>query len=279
MKNNFFKNILFLVALVLSFGVGGVTALTLVADDIIYNPKNSDFAVDNAQDALDQLYDMVENYSGGGMKSVIYLGTEKSYNIKTLYPDVDYTTLTNDNFIVGTEGSDYSYNGSSSTGYTCYQTSGGYSVDLGNKNYNCSRTMSATHSYNALTGVLTITSSNATPFAYFVVKPEKGIVDLGSAAGTYNIKELYPNIDYTKLTVDHFAVGFTSGTHSYSSSKKVSGYCYPSDTSGGYQVNSNWSYSCSGAVKTTKSYDASTGVLTVTASNATPFVYLLKGLM
>ena len=43
----------------LVFSSIGVVALTLYADDIIYNPSNTEFNVEDAQGALDYLYTKV----------------------------------------------------------------------------------------------------------------------------------------------------------------------------------------------------------------------------
>ena len=57
-NNRYSRTALFIIAFILTFGIGSVTALTLYADDIIYNPSNPDFAVDDAQTALDTLYEL-----------------------------------------------------------------------------------------------------------------------------------------------------------------------------------------------------------------------------
>lgn len=69
LKNNKYKGIKIAVIssliTILVSGIGTVTALTLYADDIIYNPSNNAFNVDNADDALNELYKLVEGKSGG----------------------------------------------------------------------------------------------------------------------------------------------------------------------------------------------------------------------
>jgi len=69
MSNNNLK-IVFLTVIIcfLLFGGIGVVALTLYADDIIYNPTNSEFTVDNAQSALDELYQLVDESSVGDIR-------------------------------------------------------------------------------------------------------------------------------------------------------------------------------------------------------------------
>ena len=54
---------IFLLALTisLSFGIGGVIAITLKANDVIFNPSDSEFAVDNVEDALNKLYEVANS--------------------------------------------------------------------------------------------------------------------------------------------------------------------------------------------------------------------------
>ena len=60
MKNKFIKiSLVILTIFTLVSGIG-VIAITLVADDIIYSSSHDEWNVDNAQDALDELYELVE---------------------------------------------------------------------------------------------------------------------------------------------------------------------------------------------------------------------------
>ena len=56
------KYVLIILIAICLFASGGVVALTLYADDIIYNPTDSNFKVDNAQSALDELYNMIDSF-------------------------------------------------------------------------------------------------------------------------------------------------------------------------------------------------------------------------
>lgn len=85
---------------------------------------------------------------------VFYLGTGTSFNIKTLLPDVDYTTLTSSNFIVCQS----ILNGSGYQGDSFTPNSDG--------NYNAGSYLSVggstpSYSYNATSGVLSVTVAKA----------------------------------------------------------------------------------------------------------------------
>lgn len=106
-------------------------------------------------------------YSGGGSYAIkgvfvlkpeklIRLGTGTSFNIRELLPNVDYTQLTADNFILRASGT-----ASESTQRVKEHVKA--SVSLG-------ASMSFTKSYNASTGVLNIGFSGLTNEVFFVKK-------------------------------------------------------------------------------------------------------------
>ena len=74
----------------------GVVAYSLASKDIEYDNTNTGMSATNVQDAIDELRNVVIN----GSAKVYYLGSGTSFDLKTLLPDVDYTTLTAANFIV-----------------------------------------------------------------------------------------------------------------------------------------------------------------------------------
>ena len=276
MKKNLNKRIIitFIISGII-FGSIGVYASNLYkASDIAYTKK--DGTISNVNDEINNLYEIIENGSNNSNEiSIVSLGTATSYNIKEMFPSIDYKQLTNDNFIVGTENADYTFTGTGSSGVHCYPSSGGYDTSV-TVSYTCNRSASISKSYDASTGILTVTATNATPFSYLILNPESTVVYLGAGDKEYNIKELYPGIDYTKLTTDNFSVGFTSGSHSYKQSKSVGHRC--AQTSGGYDNTQSASFTCTGTISVTKSYDPSTGILTITGTNVSgTFVYLLKG--
>lgn len=92
------KNIIigFVIGIIVMSGVGVVAATMYYSNQISYTPTDTSWNVDNVETALNELYDEINN-----KVSVIYLGTGTSFNIKTLLPDIDYTKLTIENFIVG----------------------------------------------------------------------------------------------------------------------------------------------------------------------------------
>ena len=111
----------------------------------------------------------------GGTGKVYYLGTGTTFDIPTLLPDIDYTQLTADNFIVG-----ISSKSSASASYTPSGTS--------KQTYTATGTaLSITKSYNSSTGTLTLggytenvtvvstsggtgtTTTNCTCFVYVVL--------------------------------------------------------------------------------------------------------------
>lgn len=257
------------------FGCFSVYASSLYkASDIVYIKQ--DGTQTNVNDAINSLYEKINNISNSSDGiSIVRLGSATSYNIKEMFPSIDYKQLTNDNFIVGTENADYTFTGTGSSGVHCYPSSGGYDTSV-TVSYTCNRSASISKSYDASTGILTVTATNATPFSYLILNPESTVVYLGAGDKEYNIKELYPGIDYTKLTTDNFSVGFTSGSHSYKQSKSVGHRC--AQTSGGYDNTQSASFTCTGTISVTKSYNPSTGILSITGTNVSgTFVYLLNG--
>ena len=97
------------------------------SNEISYNPANSNFKVNNVESALDSLNNDFTSYksnmlsilNGKGLNvtestpiseiedglsdlkpnAVVYLGRGTSFDLKTKVPDIDYTSLTSDNFI------------------------------------------------------------------------------------------------------------------------------------------------------------------------------------
>ena len=120
------------------FGTAGVVALTLYADDIIYNPSNSNFNANTAEDALNELYELVQNTSGtDGKIESLGTSTTHSYDMKALYPN-EYQNFTVDDFVVEVKtGSNQSssYNSDSYLSRTDHNaiSVGTYTL---NKNYN-----------------------------------------------------------------------------------------------------------------------------------------------
>lgn len=80
-------------------GIVGVSAATLYySNKVSYSNENS--SVTDVKTALDELYSLTK--SGTNKSAIYYLGTGTSFDIKTLFPDVDYNSFTVDNFIIGT---------------------------------------------------------------------------------------------------------------------------------------------------------------------------------
>lgn len=77
-------------------------------------------------------------------------------NIKTRYPDIDYTKLTSADFVA-------SYKSDSSQSKSAYSAEGNpdtYYVNANSLTVNCS--------YNASTGVLSVTNSTNSAFSYYI---------------------------------------------------------------------------------------------------------------
>lgn len=112
--------------------------------DIINSLKDKGLDLNNNSSYKD-IKDKIDNM--GGTK-IYYLGTGTSFNIKTKLPDIDYTQLNANNFIIGASSS------SNTTGtrktYQTHQYISGKTTG-----FNLSK------SYNATTGVLTV-SGNVT---------------------------------------------------------------------------------------------------------------------
>lgn len=139
LKNNKYKGIKIAVIssliTILVSGIGTVTALTLYADDIIYNPSNTNFKVSDAKGALDKLYESISQKGGGN--AVVF--TSSPVDMKQ-YTD-RWAELTNADFKVGA-------------------TSAGSSASAKNGNTGtCSTNYTIGYSYNAATGQLTFSAS------------------------------------------------------------------------------------------------------------------------
>ena len=87
---------------------GVVYAATLIdSKDVTYTPSDNEFDANNVSDALNTLYNRVSALESSS-STVYYVGTttdfsansSTSYNIKTKFPNIDYTTLTKNNFLV-----------------------------------------------------------------------------------------------------------------------------------------------------------------------------------
>ena len=134
----------------------GVCAYTISSSDVSYDNSTSGLEADNVNDALDNLYDMAAN--AGSTLSIVELGTAASYNISELYPDIDYTKLTLDNFFY--KISDRAF------GNVTSNMRGSSSAAFG--------VSAPTVSYDNTTGVVTFTQANIntiggenTPHGYF----------------------------------------------------------------------------------------------------------------
>lgn len=180
----------------------------------------------------------------------IDLGTAQTFNIRTLLPNVDYTQLTTNNFVIVTSST--LSHGSTPVYYEGQRTY---------VNESC------TKSYNSSTGVLTcrlnwnyLASGNVDTTDYaschvYYVKDISKLISLG-AGTSFNIRTLYPNL-YQSLTVDNFAM-ITINNASDSA------------RSSGSRV--------SASVTFTKSYNSSTGVFTFScdASYTPTNCYIVK---
>lgn len=127
------------------FGGIGVMATTYFSSsDVSFTPTDDSWDVSNVQDAIDSLYSIADNNEAS---SLIYLGTESSYDIKTLYPDI-YSTLTVDNFIV-------EVNSASSYGTSMHSPAS----DTWTQSYRGFSSYTNSKEYNSETGILTITAT------------------------------------------------------------------------------------------------------------------------
>lgn len=165
--------------IILGIIIGGIIfeSLNVAASTFLYSSDQISYGDKDVKAAIDELYDYANKQSS--TPNVYYLGTGTSFDIKTKYPDIDYTKLTANNFITGVtainrvnatygpSGGEYRYISAYITGF------------------NLSK------SYNSTTGVLTVggngysltgcidngfiyckdaySAANATPFVYLVV--------------------------------------------------------------------------------------------------------------
>lgn len=172
----------FLCCLFLTFSINTLANYLYSAKDIEYKNENVDAT--NVQEALNELYE-IENELNSLKKEgnaspdkilkgssavvqgelingtyeetkVYYLGTGTNFNIKNLLPEIDYTTLTNENFIVGANN----FSGGGTSHNTC-----GYASRNGLSNGDLavnSSNIYPSYSYNNSTGILTITNTSGT---------------------------------------------------------------------------------------------------------------------
>lgn len=165
---------------IFAFLLGGtvVGSTTIVAstiynsDQISYNPDNTNFDAANVKQALDKLYDYAME------SSVYYLGTGTTFDIKQLYPNIDYTKLDDNSFIIGSNSFSKQFSGTASgtcnarCSYYCWGSF--WDSCSGSSTASVPYSVNATggiqsHSYNSTTGILTINADGCTPFAYLVL--------------------------------------------------------------------------------------------------------------
>lgn len=70
------------------------------AREISYSPEDETWQVENVQEAINELKTTCSSAVIPGNTNVYYIGDGTSFDIKTKFPDIDYTQLTKDNFIV-----------------------------------------------------------------------------------------------------------------------------------------------------------------------------------
>lgn len=166
----------------------------------------------------------------GGSK-VIDLGSGQSWNIKTLYPNI-YSELTSANFFFASASSVSALDVTTMRASDTERDWGGF-------------TGSITKSYNATTGILTaysyIKSTQGNVRMFMVTKPQK-LVYLGNGT-SFSVRS---REDYARYTNDNFLIGGAD----YLS---IGAWFYPA----GY----DYSYAGTGTLSVSKTYNASTGVL------------------
>ena len=96
---------------------------------------------------LQKIYDLIS----GNFKGIKYLGSGNSFNIKDSNPLLDYTKLTNENFIGYVDGGSASRNGGQCTDY------GSGTSALAQASYT-----QLSFSYNNTTGILTVSGGTIT---------------------------------------------------------------------------------------------------------------------
>ena len=174
MKEFIKSRVLFLLLGVVISGFVYVYAEGLSSSDIIYDNSNSTLQSTDLESAINELAGKLD---GGGGAHIYYLGTGTSFNIKSRFPNI-YSTLTANNFIIGTNGAP-----SASTSY--------YSDNVYHATSSAYTGFGLSKSYNSSTGILSIggnsytlrtcidssatycndarTTGSATVFAYLVV--------------------------------------------------------------------------------------------------------------
>lgn len=94
------KVIGFIFGIILTSAISVTASIIYTASDIEYTPTDETWEVDNVQAAIDELKETCSSPVVPGNTNVYYIGDGTSFNIKTKFPDIDYTKLTANNFIV-----------------------------------------------------------------------------------------------------------------------------------------------------------------------------------
>jgi len=249
-KNN---SIGFIAGLVIAGSIG-VYAVSVASSDVSYDNSNSGSEATTVSEAIDDLYTKTNSCSDGS-GAFYYLGRGTSFNVKSMYPWIDPSQLTIDNFIIGADsaarisaqakvGSLYNQ---TSASYSAFSISKSYNpstgaLTLGGNGYSIKACLSDSYSYcsNAYAG------GAVSPFVYLNINSSK-FIDLG-AGTSFDIKSSYPNVDYASLTTDNFIVG-TMAASSLSGTSLNSAHQYLSTYMSGFTLS--------------KSYNNTTGVLSV----------------
>ena len=141
LKNNIKLIVGFILGIIISSGV--VYAVSTISDssEITFDNTGTALSSTNVESALTELATKIGN---GGTSQAVELGTNTSYNIATLYPNIDYTQLTVDNF--------YYKIGNRSFGSVSSNLAGGNAAYLA--------FASPTISYDNSTGIVSCTRAN-----------------------------------------------------------------------------------------------------------------------
>lgn len=138
------KIFLLFLSFVLTLGIGGVAALTLYADDIIYNPSNSDFKVSDAQQALDELYAMSSNGSSGTIYKLGSCTSTATFSIANIVGKENVGNYSSNDFLVVSGGVSTSLEADADSSHIGHDATASFGLSA------------PSVSYNNTTGVVTV---------------------------------------------------------------------------------------------------------------------------
>jgi len=106
MKKKALRILLLILICATMFISGGVAAVTLTAKDIAFTSKHEGWTADNVEDAMNDLYTIGSNITGG---KIYKLGTGKSFDISSIVGAENVGNYSETNFLVEWNAPTYNF--------------------------------------------------------------------------------------------------------------------------------------------------------------------------